>query len=165
MEQNPYSAPQAEMAESLDGDLASRWARFFGNLIDSILEGGIALGILFLTDYWDAALTLPLLLEQAMLMGSGIAVFLVLQGYLLMVSGQTIGKRIMRTRIVSYYDGQLLGPGKLLGLRYILWYVFYSLPFVGGVIGLIDALFIFGEEKRCLHDVMAGSKVVKANRR
>jgi hypothetical protein len=33
-------------------------------------------------------------------------------------------------------------------------------PCVGGLFPWIDALYIFGEERRCLHDLMAGTKVL-----
>ena len=35
-----------------------------------------------------------------------------------------------------------------------------QLPLVGGFIGLIDALLIFREEKNCLHDDLAGTRVI-----
>ena len=35
-----------------------------------------------------------------------------------------------------------------------------NIPFIGGIIGLVDALMIFGEEHRCLHDHIAGTKVI-----
>jgi len=35
-----------------------------------------------------------------------------------------------------------------------------QVPQVGGLIGLVDILFIFGKERRCLHDLLAGTRVV-----
>jgi hypothetical protein len=34
------------------------------------------------------------------------------------------------------------------------------IPFIGNFVNLADALFIFGEEHRCLHDHIAGTKVI-----
>ena len=77
---------------------------------------------------------------------------------LLVTQGQTLGKKIMNIRIVSYDDGMIPGAGKLLGLRYV----------VNGLLGqipgyaFVDVLFIFGQEQRCIHDYLAGTKVVQA---
>ncbi|MCI0409163.1 MAG: RDD family protein [Acidobacteria bacterium] len=73
--------------------------------------------------------------------------------------GQTIGKRVMHIRIVNYDDGQTAGPGRTIWKRTILN------GLLGNFIplyGLIDPLFIFGAERRCLHDYIAGTKVVEA---
>jgi hypothetical protein len=34
------------------------------------------------------------------------------------------------------------------------------LPFVGSLIAVLDLLFIFGPSRRCLHDQVAGTRVV-----
>jgi len=47
-------------------------------------------------------------------------------------------------------------------LRAFLPGVIEAVPYVGGLFGLIDILFIFGDERRCIHDLMAGTKVVEA---
>jgi hypothetical protein len=35
-----------------------------------------------------------------------------------------------------------------------------AIPFVGNFVGLVDALMIFGEDHRCLHDRIAGTRVI-----
>jgi uncharacterized RDD family membrane protein YckC len=49
---------------------------------------------------------------------------------------------------------------KLLGLRYVLVMLVAVIPFIGGLLGVIDFLFIFREDRRCVHDLIAGTKVV-----
>ena len=34
------------------------------------------------------------------------------------------------------------------------------IPVVGGLFGLLDALYIFGDEHQCIHDKIAGTKVI-----
>ena len=46
---------------------------------------------------------------------------------------------------------------RVIGLRYVVTKVLYNIPFFA----LIDILFIFGSEKRCIHDYIARSKVIK----
>ena len=34
------------------------------------------------------------------------------------------------------------------------------IPIVGGIFPWVDALFIFGDEQQCVHDKIAGTKVI-----
>ena len=49
---------------------------------------------------------------------------------------------------------------KILGLRYVLVMLVAVIPFIGGLLGVIDFLFIFRSDRRCVHDLIAGTKVV-----
>ncbi len=88
-----------------------------------------------------------------------------LMGYqwtLLSRCGQTIGKRMAHVRVVRYQDDANPGFGRAVGLRLLVNGLFSGIPFVGGFYSLADILFIFGEERRCIHDYLAGTKVVVA---
>jgi uncharacterized RDD family membrane protein YckC len=76
--------------------------------------------------------------------------------------GQTIGKMAMRIRIVRYDDQS--NPGLWHGwlLRSGPPWLILVIPVLGKVFILIDLLFIFGPEHRCLHDMIADTKVVEA---
>lgn len=90
----------------------------------------------------------------------GFALFLLAHGYLLARHGQTIGKRLMGLRIV-HRDG---GPATLLqlvGLRYGLSWVVAVIPGIGALFVLIDGLLIFRPSRKCLHDSIAETIVVK----
>jgi uncharacterized RDD family membrane protein YckC len=39
-----------------------------------------------------------------------------------------------------------------------------ALAGIGWIFALVDALFIFREDRRCLHDFIAGTRVVRATR-
>ena len=87
-------------------------------------------------------------------------VFLTVNAYLLANRGQTIGKFVMKTQIVS--DGGELVPLMPLFLkRYLLIWFIGSLPFVGRLFSLADALVIFRDNRKCLHDEFAGTKVIR----
>lgn len=94
------------------------------------------------------------------LLAAGFLGFLGVQIYLLVQDGQTIGKRIVGIQIVGYSSGSLLGAGRVLGMRGALPGFIAGIPYVGWLFALVDVLFIFGEERRCIHDYMARSKVV-----
>jgi len=84
---------------------------------------------------------------------------LILQGYLLFNYGQTIGKHYMGTRIENL-DGTKADLKKILLLRILPMSLCSIIPAVGQFItGIVNPLFIFGKEKRCLHDYIAKTKV------
>lgn len=163
---NPYAPPSAPVSDSqvLDGgqELAGRGTRLAAAIIDGIILALIVWPYAMSTDYWTRATqdqvgTSELLqLSLVSLIG-----FLVLHGYLLHKSGQTIGKRLLGIRIVSASDGQLVSLGKIFGLRYVPIQIAGVIPVVGQILPLLDVLFIFREDRRCLHDFIAGTKVVK----
>ena len=84
-----------------------------------------------------------------------------LNGAFLIKNGQTIGKKIMNVKIVSMQRKQV-GIVKLYTLRYLVFSFAYQIPAVGPLINLINVLFIFGKERRCIHDRIAGTFVIKA---
>ena len=89
-----------------------------------------------------------------------LAGFLILQNiqiYLLAVSGQTIGKRTLRIRIVDARTGDHPSWFRLVVLR-----VFVNRILVAATLllyGLMDALFIFRDDRRTIHDRLARTRV------
>jgi len=173
---NPYASPEVGQ-HSLTGVgsdpqsqvLAGRGARLSAALLDGlaalvVLAPGLFLMFAGMPTARAQGLDAPAGSDMQMLLGVtvfGVAllVLAIYQLRLLAREGQTIGKRIMHIRIVNYDDGQTAGPGRTIWKRTILN------GLLGNFIplyGLIDPLFIFGAERRCLHDYIAGTKVVEA---
>ncbi len=163
-EENPYSPPEAAVDVDDGNDiLASRGARLGGAIIDSILSIVVIIPIMFMTGYWQRAATGEISWTEALGYGLlGIFIFIVLHGYLLAKRGQTIGKVVAETRIVSVDDGKILPFSRVLGLRYLPWFVISQIPLIGPILGLVNVLFIFRSDKRCLHDLIAGTRVIRA---
>jgi uncharacterized RDD family membrane protein YckC len=92
----------------------------------------------------------------------GMALFLLVHGYLLATQGQTFGKMLLSVRIVDFETTEILPLGKLVGLRLVPIWIVSMIPYIGGLLCLIDVLFIFGDDRRCIHDLIAGTKVVQA---
>ena len=88
----------------------------------------------------------------------GLGIYQIVQ---LSTRGQTIGKRAMKIRIVRL-DGSQPGFVHAFLLRAIVNALPSAIPVVGGLYGLIDILFIFRTDKRCIHDLIAGTRVVMA---
>jgi uncharacterized RDD family membrane protein YckC len=151
---DPSPAP-GEMA------LAGRGTRFLAGLIDT----AIAVGILWLVSKvtpWN-----PFSAEGAgTFMGTlvngavGLALFIAVHGWLLVQHGQTIGKRLLRLRIVRP-DGARVDAVRILGLRYGIGSIASSVLYVGMLYALVDCLMIFGQQRRCLHDLLADTIVVR----
>jgi len=84
-----------------------------------------------------------------------------MHGYLLVTRGQTIGKALLKLRIVRP-DGSRASIGRVIGLRYAAPALLNVMPAVGMIFTLGDVLFIFRESRRCLHDQIADTIVVQA---
>ncbi|PTL79168.1 RDD family protein [Vitiosangium sp. GDMCC 1.1324] len=82
------------------------------------------------------------------------------QLYLMTRTGQSIGKRMMRIKVVRT-DGSPADIGRVILLRNV---VPEAIGFFIGIFAIIDALFIFfNAERRTLHDQLADTKVIKVN--
>lgn len=81
------------------------------------------------------------------------------QFHLCAQSGQSLGKRLVRIRVVRT-DGSAASVWRVLLLRNLV----PQLINAGcNLFGLVDALFIFSRERRCLHDLIADTLVIKAD--
>jgi uncharacterized RDD family membrane protein YckC len=79
--------------------------------------------------------------------------------------GQTLGKKIMRIIIITEDTEDNPGFVKIVILRTLLIAFLQGIPVAGSVFALVDLLFIFREDRRCIHDLIAGTKVARAPER
>lgn len=167
-DRNPYAPPthfDPQHGHDRDGDMqiladrGTRWlARFFDGLLNLACVIPVAF-VLFSTDvmswralqhnqlaglaFWASAL--PLSLYQWSLVSK---------------TGQTLGKKWTGIRIVKV-DGSPVTFGSGVAMREWLITAIGFIPVLGPIVSLVDILFIFGEERRCLHDHLAGTKVIQ----
>ncbi len=160
-----FAPPQAHVedvqAPTADLQLATRTSRLGAALLDLL----IALVLLWLASVftpWNpwgtpgASVWAP----QWSVLG-GLLVFIAVHGWLLHRRGQTVGKALLGIRIIRT-DGAPASLARLLGLRYGIGWVLTVIPALGQIWGLVDALLIFRASRRCLHDAIADTIVVKA---
>ena len=83
-----------------------------------------------------------------------------LNGYLLARRGQTVGKKLLGIKIVMA-DGSVAPFWRTAGLR-LVPFVLGGVGPVGAALLAFDGLLILGHQRRCLHDFLAGTIVVKA---
>ena len=72
--------------------------------------------------------------------------------------GQSVGKRAMGIKVVRT-NGAPIEVWRLILMRNVLIHVIAQLC---GLVGIVDAVMIFAEEERCLHDYIADTIVVVA---
>ena len=160
-----YAPPTAEVADvSANGEaqLAGRGARLAGAIIDGVILLGLW-WVVGLVTPWN--IFSPKLAEAGFmaLIGMqllGLLLFALVNGYLLMTRGQTVGKLLLGMRIVRP-DGSAATPVRLIGLRYGVGWLLSAIPMVGMVYALVDCLMIFRADRRCVHDLIADTIVVR----
>ncbi|MCY1344138.1 RDD family protein [compost metagenome] len=165
--QNPYQAPQAELTINSAAQplLASRWTRLGAALIDGLIMSLATVPVAYFSGAFTAAQQgiEPTLGQQLLGLVVGVAVFLLVNGHFLKHFGQTLGKRLLKIAIVNL-DGQVPELGNLLLKRYLVWWLLAYVPVIGVLLVMVDYLFIFRADRRCLHDLMAGTRVVQLPR-
>lgn len=168
-EPNPYRSPEARIVDqaAAASDLASLGERLAAALLDGLMMLVINLPLMYFGGYFravfDAAAVggqppFTLMLTWA---GIGLVIFLLVQGYPLAAWGQTWGKRILRIRIADLQGGQP-SFATLLLRRYLPMQAVSMIPLVGVLLVWVDILMIFRRDRRCAHDLVAGTRVVKA---
>jgi uncharacterized RDD family membrane protein YckC len=175
---NPFAAPQADLKPDWFGDFATRQGgrrvlaspltRLGARLVDGVLALalfllGLAVGFLGKAglDGVGTADELAESLPAFFLIVAGLG-FQVIQWYLIATTGQSLGKKIVGIRIVQVDSGALPGFLKGVFLREWVPQLIQAIPLLGTIFGLVDPLFIFGDERRCLHDYIASTEVVVA---
>jgi uncharacterized RDD family membrane protein YckC len=167
---NPYAAPTAgtEFGGAWGADtmvLADRGTRLGAVLLDGVLAMVIVVGAVIITlasgvsadDLADEKGIFTLLAFAGLpLLALGIY-----QIVLISTTGQSLGKKWLGIRIVKL-DGTPCGFVHGVLLRSWVPSFIGNIPVVGALFAIADPLFIFGDERRCLHDMIASTKVVVA---
>lgn len=164
---SPKATVCPSCGEEFDGikrnRLASPMQRLYGFILDFIaamifLGPGILLtmvGLFISGDNPSEPQLLPILGMLGFAVGA--LVLLVIQVYLLMQRSQSIGKYFAKIQIMDYETDLPAGLVKTFLLRSVVNHLIGR--FCPGIYFLVDSLFVFGEEHRCLHDQIAGTYV------
>lgn len=91
-----------------------------------------------------------------------LGLLMLVQLVLLAWRGQSVGKLLLHLRIVRQDDGTAPGVYRAFLLRGTLPFMLEQIPVAGFVFWVVDSCFIFRADRRCLHDLIAGTKVVPA---
>jgi uncharacterized RDD family membrane protein YckC len=154
-------SPMVPRVAVIDPNLADRGARLGAVLLDCLILFGFLLpGLIVVWTGGDENDTIKAI--AIVLIALGMLSLAVIQIYLLSTKGQTLGKKIVGVKIVKYADSSSPGFVHACLLRAIVPTLISNVPFLGLIFALVDICFIFGDERRCLHDLIAGTKVVNA---
>ncbi len=172
--ENVFAPPKSVVADrgmESQGQKASRGERLGAKFID---------GLLYYVSLWPlmgwvsvnylarfnarAVSTLGYFADWHAWMAGGVAmaaVIALIDARLVQRNGQTIGKKLFNIRIVRS-DGSPVTLSRVFFLRFLISRALAWVPFVGGLYVLTDTLFIFGDRRRCVHDYIADTIVVRA---
>jgi uncharacterized RDD family membrane protein YckC len=169
---NPYRPPTATVAEA--GTVGPAPAGR-GERLGAVLLDGLIFALMVYTPLLVAgasavvtaiATRQPLVWVAGMFIGVGVAgvmflVWVVLTIIFVNRNGQTIAKKIIGIKVVRK-DGSRAGLGRIFWLRNVVNMLPSMIPIFGALYGLVDALFIFGDARQCVHDKIADTIVVRA---
>lgn len=166
-QQNPYAPPQAEVSDFVDDndtvEPASRGIRLGGWAIDAVIGILLSLPIMIAAGFNFLAMLDPNLLLGAagLLTLLGFIAWAVVTVVLVKRNGQTIGKKLVGIKVVRS-DGSRASLGRIFWLRNVVNVLPGFIPLAGSFYFFIDHGFIFGEKRKCVHDMIADTIVVKA---
>jgi uncharacterized RDD family membrane protein YckC len=171
--ENPYAPPSSDVnagtLPEVEGEirLADRGTRLVAAIVDGLLYMVVLIPVFILifttgavqegssTALFSAFVAGPLgfisLFSWLALLG--------FQAYLISVTGQSIAKRVFKIRIVKM-DGSKVNFVSGVLVRNWLMMVLQQIPVLNMFLPLLDALFIFRQDRRCIHDLIAGTKVI-----
>ena len=160
---NPYAAPLAPLEEvALDEVvLADRGSRLGAAILDGLIAFLLVLPAVGIAPWMEGNGPNPALI--AVIVFSVLAVIGVVALNLVWLHryGQTIGKRLLKIKVLRS-DGSRCALARIVFARWLPVTLLGQVPLAGPLLGLVDALMIFREDRRCLHDLIADTIVVRA---
>jgi uncharacterized RDD family membrane protein YckC len=165
---NPYAPPRARVrdiaAPKAQLVLAERSSRLGAFLVDGLIFGAMVYIPLIIGTVLSAAAAdttgqpNPLfLLIGVALTFAGFGVWLYMTLKQMGATGQSLAKKYFNIKVVRS-DGSAATLSTLVWKRNVLNWLISIIP----IYGFIEVLFIFGEERKCLHDKIADTIVVEA---
>jgi len=173
---NQYAPPKSTVADVADRadafEKAGRGVRLGAFLLDSLISG-IWLAPAYFAAFaalarmprgqnplalWGALAATGWLFTLGVL---GSLAMLVITAVLVYRNGQTIAKKLLGIKVVRT-DGSKATLSRIFWLRNVVNSLITVIPFIGALYVFADFLWIFGEQRRCLHDYIADTIVIRA---
>jgi len=163
MDENVYKTPKSDLTvkSNESDDLATRGSRLLASIIDGFTIMIVTVPIMYFTGGFDGVTEgiEPSFTYTIAIGILGLAIFMVINLRFLKKSGQTVGKKAVGIKVVTM-DGELPTLGNHFIKRYSVYFLPGQIPLAGQFFSMLNVLFIFGKNKRCIHDYVAGTKVV-----
>ncbi len=166
---NPYasasSAPRG--AFGADGELAGVGSRIVGAIVDAVVA------ILFIGTGWGIAIYMWIQAGEQpsagvnaaaySAIGVGYLIPAVINGVLIAKSGQSVGKKVVGTRMIDQESRTPVGFVQGFLVRTILFGFLVAIPLIGLILAIVDIVFLFTDQNhQTLHDKLAKTLVVEA---
>jgi uncharacterized RDD family membrane protein YckC len=161
---------------NVPGSLAERGARLLAASIDELIVLGTFLPMLFgsvptlvnlVSGGTDPELFDTGTIVSAMLGGPGttitvvaLLIWCVITVRLVVANGQSIGKRLVGIKVVRT-DGSRASFGRIFLLRNVVSSLPNLLPYLGWFYMFADPLLIYQDSRKCIHDLIADTIVVR----
>jgi uncharacterized RDD family membrane protein YckC len=174
---NNYAPPQSLVADISSSDVpfekATRLSRLGAVLLDGLIftipfipSYATAVSVIARTRpkpynyfaFWSAMAGSGMFFYLALLINAALVVVTIVLVY---KNAQTIGKKLVGIK-VARTDGSRASLARIFWLRYLLNSVILYVPFFGSLYFLVDSCMIFGEQRRCCHDYIADTIVIRA---
>lgn len=161
---NPYHPPESPVGgDATKGNkpLSQREMATRGNrLLAAVLDGLTTMFTVLPVMYYLGLFKRPEAFEtQITAFLLGFVTVLILNGLLLHTRGQSIGKAIVGIQIVGL-DGSRISLARIIFLRYFPVQLVSQFPTIGSLLTLMDIIWIFRSDQRCIHDHIAHTVVV-----
>jgi uncharacterized RDD family membrane protein YckC len=164
-------APTEVRVEDVRGEgeqeLAGRLERLGAAIIDGLIVGLLTWGIIYIafasvfaTMIDPNAAMMATVGAMALTAALSFGLYAGINWVFLSQNGQTVGKKVFGIRIVRT-DGSKAEVTRILFLRYLPIQLVSLVPIIGTIIAIVDSLLIFRESRKCLHDNIADTLVVK----
>lgn len=153
---------------------AGRFRRLIATTIDAVLVPALTILLILIfgvvehaddyaddyADYWLVA----------HMLGLAVLSYLLLNGYGLWRRGQTLGKKLCGIGIVAIDQGHVTSAKPSFWKLILIRALFFPRLFVAiipwcVIVPLIDLVFIFRGDRRCLHDLISGTVVIDVGRK
>ncbi len=147
---NPYQAPLAPLTSTFTGESAGPSQRIVAHILDVAVYAapGFLVMHLLQSDPGASPTKYTFLIRFLLVM------VMLIQLVLMATKGQSIGKAANSIKVVNVDGSDVSFPRYL--FRMAIGLILLVLP----VVNLVDFLFLFREDKRALHDRIAGTRVV-----
>ncbi len=146
--------PQVHRRAPAEGEQAGRLRRLVARVIDfSPVPPLFLLMVLIVENTYDEEIGFAIFFI-------GMIVLLCANIVLLIFRGQTIGKLLVGIRIVRN-SGERVDPPRILFARSLPLLILTCIPYLGWALLVADYATIFRDDHRCLHDLVADTKVVR----
>ncbi|HRH94557.1 MAG TPA: RDD family protein [Prosthecobacter sp.] len=164
---NPYAAPRANViipTAGQDVTLASLGQRLGAVMLDGLIQVVVMLPLIIpavmMDDKSGREPSMGMIISMAV-GGVGLLSILIYNLVLLGTRGQTLGKKIVGTRIAIYPGGEKPGFAKAFLVRSFVVAIIGAIPLLGPIFSLVDTFCVFRADHRCIHDMMAGTHVIE----